>query len=31
MADIVDTDVKAGSFSPLVAALKVAKLVDTHD
>ncbi|GAB4185351.1 MAG: fasciclin domain-containing protein [Coleofasciculaceae cyanobacterium] len=29
MADIVDTAVKAGSFSTLVAAIKAAKLVDT--
>lgn len=29
MADIVDTAVKAGSFSTLVAAIKAANLVDT--
>src|SRR4028119_827788 len=29
LADIVDTAVKAGSFSTLVAAIKAAKLVDT--
>ena len=29
MRDIVDTAVKAGSFSTLVAALKAAELVDT--
>ena len=29
MADIVDTAVKAGSFSTLVAAIKAAQLVDT--
>lgn len=29
MADIVDTAVKAGSFSTLVTAIKAAKLVDT--
>ncbi|MDD1457094.1 fasciclin domain-containing protein, partial [Dolichospermum sp. ST_sed7] len=29
MADIVDTAVKAGSFSTLIAAVKAAGLVDT--
>ncbi len=29
MADIVDTAVKAGSFSTLIAAIKAANLVDT--